>query len=251
MMKTPFLSICIPTYDMGGYGAQFLEQSLSNLSHQSFQNFEVVVSDQSDGDSVAHTCKAFAERLNIKHLCFSDGPRQASANTNNAVRHARGEVVKILFQDDILARHDSLELTTQAFDEDAVWMVCGSAVTYDGQNAIKPMVPQMHPQIRFGKNTISSPSVLSMRRKKALEFDEHLIWLMDVEMYHRLNKTYGSPKIVPETLVLNRLHDGQISNTGVTAELRRNELSYVRHKHKTDETLKDRIAFYRQILKAR
>ena len=130
-------------------------------------------------------------------------------------------------------------------------MVCGSAVTYDGQNSINPMVPQMHPQIHFGKNTVSSPSVLSMRRKKALEFDENLIWLMDVEIYHRLNKTCGSPTIVPETLVLNRLHEGQVSNTGVTAELRRKELSYVRKKHKLDETLKDRVAFYKQILKAR
>ncbi len=251
MMKIPFLSICIPTYDMGGYGAQFLEESLTKLTHQSFQNFEVVVSDQSDGDGVAQTCKAFAARLNIKHRCFSDGPRQASANTNNAVRHAQGEVVKILFQDDILARHDSLELTAQAFDEDAVWMICGSAVTYDGKNEIMPMVPQIHPQIRFGKNTISSPSVLSMRRGKALEFDKNLIWLMDVEMYHRLNKTYGSPKIVPETLVLNRLHKGQVSKTGVTAELRRNELHYVRQKHKRGEALKDRVAFYKQILKAR
>lgn len=251
MMKTPFLSICIPTYDMGGYGAQFLEQSLTKLVAQSFQNFEVVVSDQSDGNDVAQTCDAFSERLSIKHLCFSDGPRQASANTNNAVRHAQGEVVKILFQDDILARQDSLELTAQAFLGDAVWMVCGSAVTYDGHNAKRPMVPQMHPQIRFGKNTISSPSVLSMQREKALEFDEHLIWLMDVEIYHRLNKTYGSPTIVPETLVLNRLHEGQVSNTGVTAELRRNELSYVRQKHKSIETMKDRIAFFKQFLKAR
>ncbi|MRU14954.1 glycosyltransferase family 2 protein [Roseovarius sp. A21] len=250
-MKAPFLSICIPTYDMGGNGAQFLEQSLTKLTHQSYQNFDVVVSDQSDGNDVAQTCNAFSERLNIKHLFFSDGPRQASANTNNAMRHAQGEVVKILFQDDILARHDSLELTAQAFEEDAVWVICGSAVTYDDHNAIRPMVPQMHPQIRFGKNTISSPSVLSMRRGKALEFDEHLIWLMDVEIYHRLNKTYGSPKIIPETLVLNRLHERQVSNTGVTVELRRKELSYVRQKHKMGETLKDRVSFYKQILKAR
>jgi len=98
MMKAPFLSICIPTYDMGGNGAQFLEPSLTKLTHQSSQNFEVIVSDQSDGDGVAQTCNAFAARLNIKHLFFSDGPRQASANTNNAMRHAQGEVVKYCFK---------------------------------------------------------------------------------------------------------------------------------------------------------
>jgi len=51
----------------------------------------------------------------------------------------------------MLARHDSLKLTAQAFEEDAVWMICGWAVTYDGHNAIRPMVPQMHPQILLGK----------------------------------------------------------------------------------------------------
>lgn len=251
MMRTPFLSICIPAYDMGGYGAQFLEQSLTKLTHQSFQNFEVVVSDQSIENGVEQTCNAFSKLLNINHFFFSDGLRQASANTNNAVRHAQGEVVKILFQDDILAREDALELTAKAFVGDAAWMICGSAITYDGQNAIRPMVPRLHPQIRFGKNTVSSPSVLSVRREKALEFDEKLIWLMDVEMYHRLNKTYGSPRIAPEAMVLNRLHQGQVSNTSVTAELRCNELSYVRQKHKVGETLSDRVAYYKQILKAR
>ncbi len=250
MNTAPALSICIPAYDMGGQGGAFLHASLDRLAQQDFTDFEVVVSDQSEQPDVARACAAFDGRLAIRRVTYRDGPHQASANTNNAIRHAKGDVVKILFQDDLLSRDDALALTVEAFKTGADWMLCGSAVTADGRQATRAMVPCLHPQMRFGKNTVSSPSVLAMRREIALFFDENLIWLMDVEMYHRLQATFGAPAIVPDCLVWNRLHAGQVSG-GVTPELRRSELSYVRAKHKAGETLRDRLAFWKQFIKAR
>lgn len=250
MSTAPRISICIPAYDMGGQGAAYLAQSLDRIAAQDLTDFEVVVSDQSDSPGVADTCAAYAERFALRRVEFAQGPRQSSANANNAMRHATGGIVKILFQDDLLHGDQALRLTAQAFDAGADWMICGSATTPDGQAVDKPMVPRLHPQIRFGKNTVSSPSVLAMRRDRALAFDENLIWLMDVEMYHRLAKTRGSPAIVPQTLILNRLHPGQVS-ASVAPDLRRRELTYVREKHKAGETFADRLAYLKQVLKAR
>ena len=103
-MAQPAISICIPAYDMGGKGAAFLAASFDRLVGQGFTDFEVIVSDQSDTDGVTQVCARYGDRLNIRRVDFTDGPRQSSANANNAMRHASGRILKILFQDDFLAR---------------------------------------------------------------------------------------------------------------------------------------------------
>jgi glycosyltransferase involved in cell wall biosynthesis len=249
-MPKPMLSICIPAYDMHLKGAEYLHQSLARLVGQDFKGFEVIISDQSDTDAVANICVQYASQLNIRRVDFRSGKRQASANTNNAMRAADGSILKVLFQDDFLVRDDALSLIVKQFDAGADWVLCGSAKTRDGFTAERPMVPKMNPNLHFGRNTVSSPSVLAFRAGSDLFFDESLIWLMDVDFYTTCAKRFGPPGICSEVLVMNRLHEGQVSAT-VTPELRRQELAYIRMKYKSSETLANTLYYYRQVLKAR
>lgn len=249
-MAQPTISICIPAYDMGGKGAAYLAASFDRLIGQGFTDFEVVVSDQSDSDGVAQVCARYGDQLNIRRVDFTDGPRQSSANANNAMRHASGRILKILFQDDFLARDDALERVVAGFaDGQARWLLCGSGVSRDGETIENPMVPRLNDQLRFGRNTVSSPSVLALRAEVGLHFDENLIWLMDVEFYDRCAHQLGSPVILPEILVANRLHEGQVS-AGVTKPLRRRELRHVWRKTKSRAGWRDFRAFAYQFLKA-
>lgn len=236
---------------MGGQGAEYLLDSFEALLTQSYEDFEVVVSDQSDDDGVATMCKAYADRMDIRRVAFHDGPRQASANTNNAMRHARGTVLKVLFQDDYLVDRTALAQHAEAFAQgDVAWALCGSGITRDGRGLEAPMVPQLNPNLYLGKNTVSSPSVLALRADAGMMFDEQLIWLMDVEMYRRCADALGAPHVLSAPLVANRLHAGQVS-AGVSPELRRTELRYVRAKHRADETWGNRMHYFKQWLKAR
>ncbi|WP_299842486.1 glycosyltransferase family A protein [uncultured Roseovarius sp.] len=249
-MSQPRLSICIPAYDMGGKGAEFLAASFDRLQNQSFTDFEVVVSDQSDSDGVAQVCARYGQDLTIRRVDFRDGPRQSSANANNAMRHASGRILKILFQDDFLCRDDALEQIAGGFDDPARrWLLCGSGVCRDGVKVEKPMVPRLNARLRFGRNTVSSPSVLAIRAEVGLHFDENLIWLMDVEFYDRCAQQLGAPVILPEMLVANRLHEGQVSAI-VTKSRRRAELRHVWRKTKARAGWRDFRAFAYQFLKA-
>ncbi len=250
IMTKPAISVCIPAYDMGGKGAEFLAASFDRLVAQSLVDFEIVVSDQSDSDGVAAVCAQFGDQLTIRRVDYRDGPRQASANVNNAMRHASGTILKVLFQDDFLVGDDALQQISGGFAESgAQWLLCGSGVSRDGQSVERPMVPRLTPQIRFGRNTVSSPSVLALRADTRLFFDEGLIWLMDVEFYDRCHEKLGAPHILPETLVANRLHEGQVS-AGVIKSLRRNELRHVWRKTRNRADWRDAKAFAYQILKA-
>ena len=251
MARAPFISICIPTYDMGDLGGEYLMQGFEHLLRQTYEDFEVIISDQSDSARVADMCKVYADRLDITRVTYGDGPRQASANTNNAMRHARGSVLKILFQDDFLCDTSALAQHADAFAEPGVtWALCGSGVTHDGRMLERAMVPRLNPNLHLGRNTVSSPSVLSIRAGEGLEFDENLIWLMDGEFYKRCHDRLGAPCLLPDPLVANRLHAGQVS-AGVSPALRRRELVYVRQKHRASETLGNRMHYYKQMLKAR
>lgn len=249
-MAQPGISICIPAYDMGGKGADYLAASFDRLELQSFRDFEIVVSDQSDTGAVAQICARYGKGMNIRRVDFTDGPRQSSANANNAMRHASGRILKILFQDDFLARNDALDRIVRGFDrDDARWLLCGSGISRDGETVENPMVPRLNDQLRFGRNTVSSPSVLALRAEVGLHFDESLIWLMDVEFYDRCAQQLGAPVIVPEILVANRLHEGQVS-AAVTKSLRRAELRHVWRKTRGRAGWRDLRAYAYQVLKA-
>lgn len=250
MSTAPAISICIPAYDMGGMGGDYLGYSLERLTRQGFIDFEVVVSDQSDGSGVAEACAVYADRLTIRRVAYTEGKRQASANSNNAMRHAKGRILKILFQDDFLCDDSALQQVFDAFQAPGCkWALMGSAVTRDCETLERPMVPRWHDRIRWGFNTISSPSVLALEAGHDLWFDENLQWLMDGDMYQSCHQAFGDPVILPGTLVANRIHDGQVS-AGVSRKLRRQEVVYTARKGGLTRATGDLRAFLYQYLKA-
>ncbi|MEL0435590.1 glycosyltransferase family 2 protein [Phycobacter sp. K97] len=246
----PEISVCIPAYAMGGHGAGFLAESLQVLSRQTHPDFEVVVSDQSEDTAVAEVCARFAGSLAIRHIWNRDGLRQASANVNFAMDHANGDILKILFQDDYLNGDSALQDISDALAHGSSdWLLCGSGISRNGGPLERPMVPRLGPKLHFGKNTVSSPSVLAMRRDCTERFDENLIWLMDVDFYKRLWDAHGDPVILPAPLVVNRVHDGQVS-AGVSKALRQKELRYILEKFKGNTRLTGHLEYLRQRLKA-
>ena len=222
--------MCIPAYEMNGLGATYLEDSFRTLENQTLTEFEVIVSDQSENNDVFELCKAWCKRINLHHYWNLDGKRQASTNVNFALGKARGAVYKVLFQDDFILLKTVLQDIVEAFErDDAMWLLKGSGVTRDGQTIERPMVPRLTSKLHFGKNTVSSPSVLALRASTEHFFDENLTWLMDVEFYARLWKDYGDPIILSETLVANRLHADQVSQK-VNRSIQKRELDYVLRK---------------------
>jgi len=224
------LSVCIPTYEMKGKGSAFLDFSFSKLKQQTLQDFEVVVSDHSEDNAIKRLCESEGS-LNINYIRNTYKRGLSSANTNVAMKGAQGDIIKILFQDDYLCDPQGLEIIYNNFDDSVQWLVNGCVHTKDNATFYNPIVPRYHPDIHFGENTISSPSVLSIRNKDVIDFDENLLWLMDVEYYKRLYDAHGLPRIVPSPLVVNSIWDGQVSNTLANQRLRDEEHSYVVKKY--------------------
>lgn len=228
-MKT--LSICIPTYEMGEKGHIFLERSFEILINQTFKDFDVVISDHSRNNIIENLCIKYKDRLNIKYYKNIEKFGSSSANINNAIKNADGKLIKILFQDDFLYHEKSLEDIIQNFEiEKDKWLVTACVSSKDGVNFFKPFYPKYNNLIYLGRNTISSPSVLTIKNENPLLFDEKLLWLMDVDYYKRCYNKYGNPKILNDINVVNGIGLYQVSSSMVNILIKIKELIYVFNK---------------------
>jgi glycosyltransferase involved in cell wall biosynthesis len=134
-----------------------------------------------------------------------------SSNTNKALENASGDVIKILFQDDFLASPWSLWHTAKAFRKSKIqWLVSQTKVYEQELETItRTFIPKISDSLLEGKNTISSPSVVALRKKNLLPFDEELRILMDCEWYVRMSHSYGPPSFTRKVIAINRDHKGQ------------------------------------------
>lgn len=232
--KTPLVSVCIPVYDMHGIGHIFLKHSLDILRKQTFTDFNVVISDYSQTDLIKNLCDEYKNLLPLNYHKNLDPTGGMSANTNNAIKNATGQLIKIIFQDDFLYDEKSLEVIVQNFDlANDHWLVTACEHSKDGTTFFRPFYPQYNDKIHLGNNTISSPSVLTIKNEpRLLLFDTKLKWLMDCDYYKRCYDQFGSPKIVNVIAAVNRIGEHQISNTEATAALKKKEYYYILKKYK-------------------
>lgn len=229
------LSIAIPCYESRGMGIQLLMHQFKIFKNQTFKDFEVVLSDHSINSDIEKLCLKNPFSLNLVYNRNPNNRGNSSANTNNAIRKCSGDIIKILFQDDFLYSNEALDQTIKAFDDNTEWLVSACEHTNDGGKTFnRPFYPKYNDNIHLGDNTISSPSVLSIKNTtQKLYFDESLIWLMDVEYYKRCHKIFGEPTILNSITVVNRIWGSQLTNS-ITEEVKNKEVAYTRKLYNND-----------------
>ena len=218
-----FFTIAIPTWEINGKGVEYLDYSFNILAYQTFKDFDIVVSDHSINDNIKNLCEEWSSILDIKYYKNDLGRGLIAPNANNAIKRSEGRYIKMLFQDDFLYDIKSLKkvydyITTH---DNVNWLVTGCAHTKDGETLESPMFPMYNHMIHTGYNTISCPTVLTIKNEDPLLFDESLNWLVDVEYYKRLYIKYGFPQIVNDICVINR--DSDVRTTNMITESKKQE----------------------------
>ncbi len=211
------ISIAIPTWEFNGRGSEYLNDLLRTIQIQSYKDFEVCISDHSVGDEVLKELKQFEGKFKIVYSKNESDRGNGPANTNSAIELCSGDIIKVMFQDDFFYDTESLEKIQNEFDDSKkMWLVNGCNHTKDdGYNFYWEMFPKWNDKMIEGVNSISSPSVLSMRKKcfEKVRFDEKLVMMMDCDYYYNLKTNFGDPIYFEDVLVSNRVHENQISST--------------------------------------
>lgn len=238
------ISVCIPTYEFKGKGVKYLSELFDSLKVQTFQNFDVVISDHSKDTEIMNFCRECDYDFEIIYIQNPNGRGFQAPNTNCALENAEGRIIKLIYQDDIFVNDRALEKIKNIFDEtQCKWLFHGFTHTTDGVETHRDCVPEWTDMLLEGRNLLGSPSCIAMLNDCKMYMDENIKLLIDTELYHRMRFEHGIPSFISDVLIANREHEGRMSASGIQYDaqinhpeggwlVNRYELDYVTEKHK-------------------
>lgn len=205
-MSEPKVSIFIPTYQQVDY----LRKVLDSIAAQNFQDYEVIVNDDSSDDAVQQlaTHYGFGDQLRY----FRNRPALGTpANWNAAIRRAHGEYLKPMFHDDWFLDETSLSKFVALLDANqdidfgfAVQQVWHVPTDHYATNPLSGRQQQKlasAPEWLFFRNRVGVPSATIFRQRLNLLFDPTLKYAVDWEFYLRAIRANHSFAYHPEPLV--------------------------------------------------
>jgi glycosyltransferase involved in cell wall biosynthesis len=136
MSDKPRVSIGLPVYN----GENFLADSLDSLLGQTYEDFELIISDNASTDGTADICHRYEEQ--DSRISYFRQPRNigAALNYNFVINKARGELFKHAAHDDLYAR-ELLSRCVAALDErEEVVLVHSRSAIIDETDAVSKVV---------------------------------------------------------------------------------------------------------------
>ncbi len=129
--STPKVSIGLPVYN----GETFLRETLDSILAQTFEDFELVISDNASTDSTPAICEEYAARDSRIRYVQQPENLGASRNYNIAFELSRGEYFKWAASDDLIAP-EFLERAVGILDRNPNVVLCYSlaqSINGDGE----------------------------------------------------------------------------------------------------------------------
>lgn len=189
-MNTPSVSICIPTYCQ----TEYLSKTLESIKEQSYDDYELVISDDSPDNSVFDLVASFnfGDRLKYHKNKKKLGSPE---NWNEAVRCAKGAYIKLMHHDDRFSNPNALgEFVELLSDRDESDFGFSASIAEDAvtlrHTCNRPDFSKLHriannPELLFFGNIIGAPSATIYRNVPGNIFDARFKWLVDVDFYIR------------------------------------------------------------------
>jgi glycosyltransferase involved in cell wall biosynthesis len=112
MTAVPRVSIGLPVYN----GEDYLAEALEALLGQSYEDFELIISDNASTDGTPEICRRYEKQ--DSRICYVHQPRNIglAPNHNFVVGLARGDLFRWAAHDDLYGR-DLLKRCVDALDE--------------------------------------------------------------------------------------------------------------------------------------
>lgn len=215
-MTSPFISICIPAYKRVNY----LKRLLNSIQIQSFTNLEVIISDDSDDNSVEALIQEFNQKFTI---CYfkNEKPLGTPANWNHAISKASGEWIKLIHDDDWFAGADSLEQFANLTNTNSKFIISAyensDEETKKNEVVLFPIESKNsileNPLLLLAKNIIGPPSVTLFHCSIKEKYDERLKWRVDMEYYIRIIAQEKDFAVINKPLINVGISESQVTNS--------------------------------------
>ena len=216
-MSRPFISICVPTYKR----ADLLKRLFESILTQSFTNFEIVITDNSDDDSVKLLSESFSNRLPIRY--HKNIPAVSMGeNWNLNISKAQGQWIKMMHDDDWFASPHTLQTFANHTRSNKKFLYSSFFAAYDdGRKELKRFGPQSiffklllrYPEVLFAENIIGPPTVTMIHSSVKEEYDIRLKWRVDIDYYIRVLNQEKEVHFIDEPLINIGISEVQTTQT--------------------------------------
>lgn len=218
-MTTPKISVCIDSFNYG----RFLPAAIESVLRQSFQDFEIVISDDRSTDDSFEIAQRYAAQDSRVVAAQNAQNLGMVKNRNACLALARGEYVKTLHADDFLTSEQTLEkMLAPLTSNHAVGLVAAARQvvnekaepvevwsSFDKMSRPLAGTTVITRCLFEQRNLVGGPSAVMFRRSLAARgFDESFFVMADMEMWFHLLEQ-GCFSYLAEPLCAFRQHGTQ------------------------------------------
>jgi len=217
-LKSPKISVCIPTYNYEKYISQAIDSVLS----QTFTDFELLIADDCSSDSSDEVIKCYTKKdSRIKYIRHQKNLGMVE-NWNYCLRQARGKYIKFLFGDDFLVSAQALEKMYSVMEADASVSLVSSARmivddksvktdvwSYSNKDIVENGYCAIQRCLLRHINLIGEPTAVMFKTAQAIRgFNQQYRQIVDLEMWFHLLEQ-GRFAFLAEPLCAFRVHHQQ------------------------------------------
>ena len=250
------VSICLPAYNQ----TKYLVKTLDSIILQTFQNFELIISDDSTTNDVESIVNTYRNKFTLKVQYVRNNPSLGSPeNWNHAISIAQGKWIKIMHHDDWFCDSTALEkMVILAKNHSNAFIFAGikgeilqekrSYVNLPTQHKIQEL--KNDPFSLIWANIIGPPSAI-LYPKSAIQFDHNLIWLVDIEFYLQLLLNKDLELVYIEEVLFENCQDAHniTNNCFQNKQLELKEFNYIYNKFYPNSSFINRFRFIRLLKK--
>src|SRR5438105_1796661 len=231
-VNAPMVTVCIPVYN----GHIFLERCLQAIVKQTYTNLDILVVDNQSTDDSGALLAAWAGRDRRIRVVINDTNIGLVPNRNRCIALARGEWIKFMDVDDVLAP-TAIERLLEAAGSTYRMAICRRLFFYEGVDEAQRIlmerevrryeVRELLPGRTYitpeevarlaleyrGRNFVGEPTAVMMHRSVFDEFgafNEDLVQIPDLEYWLRVGLHTGIA-YVDEPLSCFSIHNGAAS----------------------------------------
>jgi glycosyltransferase involved in cell wall biosynthesis len=220
------ISVLIPAYN----GLPYIGEAIESVLGQTERDFELIVADDGSTDGTQALIQSYVKRDSRVRLCQNDRNLGCVRNINSLILASRGEYIKVLIQDDVLAL-TCLERFAEILDSRRDVALVTSYQRFIGERSVVRKIPtlpaigqlagkRVQADLLAHGNWIGGETAVMFRRGSLSVglFNPNWIWQVDQDLWLRI-LAHGDLYVVPEILTYPRIHARQTTvthNTGFT-----------------------------------
>ena len=231
MNTPPKISVIMSVYN----GEAYLSEAIDSILNQTFADWELIVINDCSTDGTSEILKRYEAMDSRVKVYTNEVNLRLPSSLNKAMSYAQGKYIARMDADDIclpqrlekqygfMEKNPDIHLSSCRFMELKDGVVssggCGGKGDRESVKALLLVTnPILHPGI------IAKADVI-----KGLEYDKTLTCTEDMELWTRFAMLNYNIEIMPEYLMIYRLHDKQI--TGTTLEKQHKEIVSIQKKY--------------------